>query len=86
MAQQVLELAGLPKTLPARDRRERLDSTFYPIHANYQRALRLKFRCPEEFTIRRARYSPRRAVSAFFRYYAAHPALVALNTNNRRAA
>jgi hypothetical protein len=80
MAEQVLELIGLPNELPARKRLpERLCATFYPIHANHHRALGLQFVTPDTYKIRGASYDPRRAVKAFFSYYKAHPELVSLN-------
>lgn len=85
IAQQIVELAGLPGRVDHRlivD--EILGPTFYPLHANHVRALGLGFgealvadRTP--FRIRGEFYEPARAVQMFFDYYVAHPQLVEFN-------
>jgi hypothetical protein len=85
ITEQILELLGLPNDVdPALMPGEVLGSTFYPLHANHARALELTFGADHAagstpFRIRDEEYQPRRAVEAFFDYYAAHPELVEIN-------
>ncbi len=85
MAQQVVELLGLPGGVdPRRLRGELLGTTFYPLHANHVRALGLRFAFAHQaghapFRIRGQEQTALSAVRAFFAYYAAHPELVELN-------
>jgi hypothetical protein len=90
IARQITTLLGVPGSV---DRRrmpgEVLGSTFYPLHANHVRALRLRF--GEEvragrttFRLRGKSYEPEQAVQAFYEYYRANPELVHLNLDPRR--
>jgi hypothetical protein len=85
IAQSITKLIGVPGDVDHRKiPTELLGSTFYPLHANHVRALRLRFgvnfaagRTP--FVIRGVTYAPERAVQSFFDYYEAHPSLVEIN-------
>jgi hypothetical protein len=85
MAEQMLERAGIPGGVDlSRLGSEILGSTFYPLHANHARALRLGFagsltagNC--SFRIRGEECGYEAALEQFFRYYRDHPDLVELN-------
>jgi len=86
MAQQVLDLLGLPDSVdPARlGPDDLLGPTFYPLHANHVRALGLRFDGARQtgatpFKIRGDLFETAEAIERFHRYYDAHPALVELN-------
>jgi hypothetical protein len=88
IAQQIIELLGLPGSVDAALMPgEVLGSTFYPLHANHVRALGLRFGAELSagraipFKIRDELYPPRDAVRMFYEYYDAHPELVAVNTD-----
>jgi hypothetical protein len=89
VAQQITEFVGIPgRVNHQRIPDEVLGSTFYPLHANDVRALGLGFGAElgagnAPFKIRGVTYGLPEAVQAFFDYYAAHPQLVALNTDRR---
>jgi hypothetical protein len=92
MAAQIVEQLGLPGSVdPVRlGPDELLGSTFYPLHANHVRALRLRFgaTCAAgavNFKIRGVVCEAPDAVGRFFDYYAAHPQLVELNTETSTA-
>jgi hypothetical protein len=85
IAQQVVELLGIPGVVDARRLPgEILGSTFYPLHANHVQALGLSFADDVSagaapFRIRGLEHSAPSAVQQFFAYYDAHPELVELN-------
>ncbi len=85
IAQQVIELLGIPGTVDAsRLPGEVLGSTFYPLHGCHVRALGLSFADDVSagavpFRIRGVEHAAADAVQQFFGYYDAHPDLVELN-------
>lgn len=85
IAQQITELLGIPDGIDHRRiSDEILGPTFFPLHANHVRALKLEFGSEFgaghiPFRSHWVTYEPLEAVQMFFDYYAAHPQLVELN-------
>ena len=85
LAQEIIGLLGISGSVdPRRMPGDVLGSTFYPIHANHVRALKLGFDAKfgagsTPFRIRDVDYEPTEAIQAFFDYYAAHSELVGRN-------
>lgn len=85
LAQQIITLIGLARSAsPSLVSDEILGPTFYPLHANHVRTLKLKFGHEVSagniaFKIRGVEHAPAEAVRAFFDYYRAHPELVEAN-------
>lgn len=87
VARQITELLGVPGLVDQRRMPDEvLGWTFYPLHPNHVRVLRLRFGAEMVFgnalfKIRGVAYDAPDAVRAFFDYYEAYPKLVELNVD-----